>query len=31
MKLSGVNKNPTIDTLSKTAALDVKVDDLIKK
>jgi len=29
---SGVNKNPTIDTLSKIAkALDVGVDDLISK
>jgi DNA-binding XRE family transcriptional regulator len=28
---SGVNKNPTIDTLTKIAkALNVKVDDLIK-
>ncbi|PJE64392.1 MAG: XRE family transcriptional regulator [Candidatus Ryanbacteria bacterium CG10_big_fil_rev_8_21_14_0_10_43_42] len=29
---SGVNKNPTIDTLSKIAkALEVDVDDLIQK
>lgn len=29
---SGVNKNPTIDTLSKIAkALEIDVDDLIKK
>jgi transcriptional regulator with XRE-family HTH domain len=29
---SGVNQNPTIDTLSKIAkALEVKVDDLIQK